>query len=111
MRSLIVILAVITAFVGGIFIGARPDTPVLGGLQDIIAPDRAKIPADQVQSLIEDEYYRKVPDSKLTNGSINGMVKSLNDPFSHYFDAEQNKDFEQAITGSFTGVGMAVNED
>jgi carboxyl-terminal processing protease len=111
MRYLIAILAVFVAFVGGVYIGANPDTPVLGSLKDIIAPDQAQIAPDQVQTLIEDEYYRKIPDSKLTNGSINGMVKSLNDPYSHYFDAEQNKEFEQVITGSYTGVGMAVGQD
>jgi carboxyl-terminal processing protease len=63
-----------------------------------------------VQSLIEDEYYRKVPATKLSNGSISGMVKSLNDPYSHFFDAEQNKAFEEVISGSYTGVGMGVLE-
>jgi carboxyl-terminal processing protease len=111
MRYLIVILALVAAFVGGIYIGAYPDTPVVGSLKDLVAPDRAKIPSDQVQSLIEHEYYRKVPDAKLTDGSISGMIKSLNDPFSHYFNARQNKEFEQVISGSYTGVGMAVNED
>jgi carboxyl-terminal processing protease len=79
-------------------------------LKDIFAPERAQIPADQVQSLIEDEYYRKVPATKLSNGSISGMVKSLNDPYSHFFDAEQNKAFEEVISGSYTGVGMGVLE-
>ncbi len=111
MRSLTVILALILALFAGIWIGANPNTPVLGVLKDVVAPDNATIPSDQVQNLIENDYYRKVPDSTLTNGSISGMVKSLNDPFSHYFNPEQNKDFEQAISGSYTGVGMAVNQD
>jgi carboxyl-terminal processing protease len=111
MRTLITILAVFAALVGGIYIGANPDTPVLGGLKDIVAPDQAEIPADQAQSLIEDEYYRKVPPEKLTNGSISGMVKSLNDQFSHYFDPQQNKEFAEVISGSYTGVGMAVGQD
>jgi carboxyl-terminal processing protease len=110
MRYLIAILSLFLALVAGIYIGANPDTPVVGGLKDIFAPERAQIPADQVQSLIEDEYYRKVPETKLSNGSISGMVKSLNDPYSHFFDAEQNKAFEEVISGSYTGVGMGVLE-
>ncbi|MBI2692303.1 MAG: S41 family peptidase [Solirubrobacterales bacterium] len=111
MRTLITILAIFTALVGGIYIGANPNTPVVGVLKDVVAPDQAEIPADQVQTLIENEYYRKVADEKLTNGSISGMVKSLNDQFSHYFDPQQNKAFAQAISGSYTGVGMAVGQD
>lgn len=111
MRYLIAILALFTALAAGVYIGANPNTPVVGGLKDVIAPDKAEISTDQVQSLIENEYYRKIPDSTVTNGSIGGMVKSLNDKFSHYFDPEQNKAFEQAISGSYTGIGVAVLED
>lgn len=111
MRYLIGILALVCALAVGIYIGAHPETPVIGALKDVVAPDQAEIETDQAQTLIEQEFYRKVPESKLTNGSINGMVKSLNDKWSHYFDPEQNKAFEQAISGSYTGVGMAVNDD
>ncbi|MFT4048776.1 MAG: S41 family peptidase [Solirubrobacterales bacterium] len=110
MRYLIAILALVAALFAGIYIGAYPDTPVVGGLKGVIAPDRAEIPVDQVQNLIENDFYRKVPDSKVTNGSISGMIESLNDPYSHYFDPEQNKAFEQSINGSYTGVGVAVLE-
>lgn len=110
MRPLITVFALIAALCAGIFIGARPDTPVVGGLKDVVAPDRVTIPEDQVQTLIEQDYIRKVSDQTLTNGSISGMVRSLNDPFSHYFDPQQNKAFEQMITGSYSGVGMAVLE-
>lgn len=111
MRILIAVLAVFTALVAGIYIGAYPETPVVGGLKEIIAPDKATIPTDQVQELIEDDFIRPIPEEKLTDGSIDGMVKKLNDPYSHYFNPEENKEFEQAITGRYSGVGMAVNQD
>lgn len=111
MRILIAVLLVFTAFVGGVYVGAYPDTPIVGGLKEVIAPDRSTISTDQVQELIEQDFYRKVPDEKLTNGSINGMVETLNDRFSHYYDPEQNEAFEQATSGRYTGVGMAVNQD
>lgn len=110
MRLAITILAVFTALFAGIYIGAYPETPIVGGLKEIVAPDRATIPTDQVQELIEDDFYRPVPESKLTDGSINGMVKGLSDPYSHYFNPEQNKEFAEAVSGRYFGVGMAVNE-
>lgn len=111
MRILIAVLAVVTALFAGIYIGAYPETPVVGGLKEIVAPDKATIPTDQVQELIEDDFIRAIPEDKLTDGSIDGMVKKLNDPYSHYFNPEENKEFAQAITGRYSGVGMAVNQD
>ena len=110
-RYLLTVAALIAALAAGIYIGANPHTPVLGSLKDVVAPEKAEISTDQAQSLIEDDFYRKVPNTRLTNGSINGMVRSLKDPYSHYFDPEQNKAFEQALSGKYTGVGMAVNQD
>lgn len=110
MRIVIAILALACALMAGIYIGAYPQTPVVGALKDVVAPDRATIPEDQVQTLIENDYYRAVSEQRLTDGSIGGMVKALRDPFSHYFNPEQNKQFETAISGSYGGVGMAVLE-
>lgn len=111
MRKLIAILAVFTALMAGVYIGAYPETPVVGGLKDLVAPDKATIPTDQVQELIEDDFYRAVPEAELTDSSINGMVKELDDPYSHYFNPEENKAFAQAISGRYSGVGMAVNQE
>lgn len=110
MRVTIAILSVFTALVVGVYIGANPNTPVVGGLKDVVAPDKAEITTDQAKELIENEFYRKVDPKKLTDGEINGMVKSLKDPYSHYFNPEQNKAFEQSISGKYSGVGIAVNQ-
>jgi carboxyl-terminal processing protease len=111
MRYVIAIAAVIAALAAGIYIGANPDTPIVGSLKGVVAPEKAEIYTNQVQNLIKDDYYKKIPQPTLTNGSINGMIRSLKDPYSHYFDPEQNQAFEQAISGQYTGVGMAVNQD
>lgn len=109
-RFTITLLALFCALCVGIWVGARPDTPVLGGLKDLIAPSPVEISIDEVEELIRYEFYRDVPDAKLTDGSIRGMVEALDDKFSHYFDSRQNKAFEQAISGRYSGVGMAVNQ-
>lgn len=111
LRSLIAVAAVITALVAGVYIGAHPNTPIVGGLKDLVAPDEVKISTNEVRSLIENEFYRPVSEEKLTNASIRGMVHSLKDPYSHYFDAEQNEAFAESISGHYSGVGMAVRDD
>lgn len=110
-RSLIALAAVVTALVAGVYIGAHPNTPIVGQLKDLIAPDQVEISTNDVRSLIENEFYRPVSEEKLTNASIRGMVHSLKDPYTHYFDAEQNKAFTESISGHYSGVGMAVQDD
>lgn len=41
-------------------------------------------------------------------GAISGLVSSLNDPYSVYFNPEDTKSFQEDIAGSFSGVGMEV---
>lgn len=109
MRVTIVIFGLVAALLAGVYIGANPNTPVVGTLKDAVSPDKTEISTEQARELIETEFYREVDAGKLTDGELSGMVKSLKDPYSHYFNSEQNKAFEQAISGKYSGVGMAVN--
>lgn len=58
-----------------------------------------------------DEKYPD-PDKATTDarvwGAIKGMVGSLNDPYSTFFDPEESKQFEETVEGEFVGVGMEV---
>lgn len=118
MRYVIAALAIVVALIVGIKIGADPDVPVVGEVRSWIVGDgvqgKAKSKAvdlDDVRKLIERDYYKKVPDPNVVNGSVEGMVKSLKDPFSHYFSPADNAKFKQLISGSYSGVGMAVDSD
>jgi carboxyl-terminal processing protease len=61
-----------------------------------------------------DLINKKYPDSdKITNenrvyGAIEGLVGSLNDPYSVFMPPENSERFEEEITGEFSGVGMEV---
>lgn len=71
-------------------------------------------PVAQAREVIEQNYFEEVPSEKLDQSSIRGMVDELrrtyDDRFSHYFTPEQLRQFESATSGSFSGVGLAVNE-
>ena len=41
-------------------------------------------------------------------GAVEGMVKSLGDPYSVFFPPQENKEFKDAIRGDFGGVGMEI---
>ncbi len=49
-----------------------------------------------------------IDDQKIIYGAIDGMTKSLGDPFTDFFDPDQAKSFQQSLQGSFEGIGVEV---
>lgn len=64
----------------------------------------------EVLSKIEATYYdRKAIDSqKVIDGAIQGMVSSLDDPYTVYLPPQQNDDFKQGLAGKFEGIGAEL---
>jgi carboxyl-terminal processing protease len=67
----------------------------------------------QAWQAINDNYLRN---GSTTNedkmyGAVNGLVGSLNDPYSAFFTPEGNKQFQEDITGNFGGVGAQLGVD
>ena len=90
----------------GLWFGGHPEKLPKPLRNAFVSDDRA-IRAE-VMSTIEGSYYRKVKDSKLQDASLKGMVQSLHDPYSHYFNSKEATQFRQRIAGAFEGVGMNV---
>lgn len=62
----------------------------------------------QAFSLIHDSYVEEMSDDELVAGAIEGMVQTLNDPYSVYMDAETATRFQQTLQSSFEGIGAEV---
>ncbi len=45
---------------------------------------------------------------KMIYGAVEGMVKSLEDPYTLFFNPEQTKEFLEDVSGQFEGVGMEI---
>jgi len=50
----------------------------------------------------------KINNQKIIYGAISGMAKSLDDPYTEFFDPTQAKAFQQNLSGSFEGIGIEV---
>ncbi|WP_353463792.1 S41 family peptidase [Mammaliicoccus sciuri] len=57
---------------------------------------------------INNDYYKDVDDDKLTQGAIDGMIKSLNDPYSEYISAKDTTSYNEEISGDFVGIGAEM---
>ncbi len=51
---------------------------------------------------------KEISDKQKLEGAVAGLVNSLEDPYSVFFNEEESKSFEEDIAGNFSGVGMEV---
>lgn len=62
-----------------------------------------------VWNLVKDQYYKQpVSDKDLFYGAIAGMVAGAGDPYTVYFDPEQAEEFQNALSGTFSGIGAEI---
>jgi carboxyl-terminal processing protease len=61
--------------------------------------------------LIEGKFLTEMDREKVVNGAINGMLSTLEDPYTVYMDQKEAKQFEESITSSFQGIGAEVSLD
>jgi len=62
----------------------------------------------EVLDRITKYYFEPVDWSALIQGAIDGMLKSLNDPQSTFFTAQELENFLLQTTGSFGGIGVRI---
>src|ERR671938_52687 len=79
----------------GLWLGGHPES-LPGFLRDTFVQDDRALQAEVI-STIEDNYYKKVPKSRLEEQSLRGMVSALHDPFSHYVSPTEAKRFRESI--------------
>lgn len=60
---------------------------------------------------LEKNYYKDVDQEKLVNGAINGMIDSLDDPYSDYMDKKEADRFHESVSSSFEGIGAEIQEE
>ena len=54
------------------------------------------------------EYVEAPSPKKLFYGAINGMIKSLGDPYSRFLDEKAYEELQEMTTGKFVGVGIEI---
>ncbi|MET0304837.1 MAG: S41 family peptidase [Solirubrobacterales bacterium] len=111
-RTLGFVAALLAVLAAGLWLGGHP-AKMPPPMRDLFVDDSAGLTAE-ASELIEDNYYRSVPQAELTNSSLQGMVRGLRqryeDRFSEYFSAETLARFTEEIEGRFSGIGLSVTE-
>jgi carboxyl-terminal processing protease len=91
----------------GVWLGGHPSwlpSPVRNAFVD-----RSENPlVSQVLNLLQREYYRPIDRSQLVDKGLAGMVASLNDPYSHYYDPTDYQGFLNQSNPHLSGIGVDV---
>lgn len=110
-----VIVLVVGFFILGIYIGLNKRSEMekvvtIFGKEPQVETKADFSPFWKVWNTINKKYPNpdKASDQERVYGSIKGLVGSLNDPYTVFFDPEETKTFNEDITGNFSGVGMEV---
>ncbi|WMT19774.1 S41 family peptidase [Parageobacillus toebii] len=102
---------------GGTYAGMQLAAPDSDREITLVEPDKAATNDDekelkkveQAYELIKKRYVEKVDDDKLIQGAIQGMISTLNDPYSVYMDEETSEQFTESLDSSFEGIGAEVS--
>jgi len=65
-----------------------------------------------IMDVIMDNFVgeKEIDRKELLHGAIKGMMDSLGDPHSVYFEAKEMKEFSEDMKGEYAGVGMVVSK-
>ncbi|HSS60722.1 MAG TPA: S41 family peptidase [Candidatus Limnocylindrales bacterium] len=109
LRGGAVALLLVIGFVAGIYVDqAYPEFVPYFGHRGVSKIDLTEV--QQAARLIQADYVDTgVNASKLSQGSVQGMVSSLGDPYSIYFDPDQYKRLQQSYQGRYTGIGIYLS--
>ncbi|MCU0653221.1 MAG: PDZ domain-containing protein, partial [Candidatus Pacebacteria bacterium] len=96
-------VALLGTFAGGIYAGRQTCSPLPPGDADMAL-------FWETWHTLEDKYAdkSKIDHQKMVYGAIAGMVSSLGDPYTSFFDPVDTKKFVEDTAGAFEGVGMEI---
>jgi len=112
-----ILIALALGFAGGVLFVQSRETPGTS-LQQLINVDNGK-PNEVDFSLFWKVYNdlnakyvdkSKVDPQKIIYGAISGLVNSVGDPYTVFFEPVTSKKFQEEITGSFGGVGIEIGK-
>lgn len=113
------LLVIAIAILGGYFYGTREVSVTWKKYTPIVSVEPRMPPAGQsvnfsllydVLDRVNRDYYdkSKVDSTKLLHGAVNGMLSSLDDPYTSFFPPKENDAFKTQMAGEFSGIGAEL---
>jgi len=117
----VLVVLVLGGFLGGMALGARQghttaEKEFYGGevqnrddVPEYLSKDIDFNLFWQVWNLAKKNYvHQPVQDTELFYGALSGIISSLGDPYSVFFDPKTAEEFKQELEGTFSGIGAEL---
>ena len=113
----VITLVILGSFTTGIFVGRSNLVQQNVDRQNNILKNKNSDNTDEVDfnlfwdawELLEKKYIERPLDyEKMLYGAIDGMVSSLDDPYTSFMDPEKAEEFKEEIDGNFEGIGAEI---
>lgn len=116
-RLALLICSAALIFTGGVLVG-RGDLRLAGfgkkttnSVNQNLAYKLDYSSVEQIYSLLRENFDGKLETEKLLDGAKSGLAGATGDPYTEFFNARDAKEFNQALSGSFTGIGAELGSD
>ena len=73
--------------------------------------DEVSKKSEELYNTIDDYYLNEIDNNKLQDGIYKGMVDSLGDQYTVYYNTEEYKQFTTSSSGTYCGIGVAVSQN
>lgn len=114
-RAIVAIVFVAAIFLAGVYVGFenRPSMQKVTGLINKENPTDEKTDFEafwKAWKLVEEKLpgATETTNQERMYGAIKGMLAAFGDPYTTFFDPEENKQFLDEIAGEFGGVGIEM---
>lgn len=118
-KAAIVILAGLIlltgVFIVGVNIGKKyyPSINLVRGVKNLETDKPADVDFSlfwDAWRLIQNDYVKsdELNKQEMVYGAVRGLLDSLGDPYSIFFDPKEAKKFSENVTGNFSGIGIEI---
>ncbi len=63
----------------------------------------------EVMEELKENHFSRPTEEDLVQGAIDGMIASLDDPFTSYFSQSEQEEYNQGFEESYVGIGITVS--
>ena len=97
--SSLLAVALLSFFLGGWLLGRGVMNPALQGARLF----------DDVMARVRDAYVDSLPPGDLYDRAANGLLRSLDDPYTALLQGADYSDLQENTSGNFSGIGIQID--